>query len=479
MRPDGARANVPRVTPPPRPSGAPGPTRSWPAWLPFAATALVPLLVLGVLLGPGAQSLPGLGVLSVIGAALLGLLLATVPQVLVAVTPALLPLPGLWALFPFELVFAVLAFTVWLRGSQERLSWLWRLEPIEVANLLFILWSAFTGFWCFDAVWYAYGVRRMLLGFVAFWVAYRMPRFVSRPTFELGLLLGATTLALAAIAKRVSTGFSSHQAALRRSEATNLGWGAANYVATLLLLLSPLLLEAALHSRKRWLKLPSWPTLGLITVLQGIVASRAAGLLFAAGTIIQVFTTRGRQVITAIVIVLGFVGFFVSPLGRGILLRFTSVRELGSMAVRVWYFRVAWQRIVEFFPWGMGLNQGWVFPDRLFGRDPHNYWLAIAGETGVPGLILWTAVLVLLWKRLRLMARDPAWHDVGRALMISFWLGQAHTLVEPTFQGPHYQFVFFWLMGGYLGYHARDRAGSGPGIPMAGAQTPAADSSRR
>jgi len=42
--------------------------------------------------------------------------------------------------------------------------------------------------------------------------------------------------------------------------------------------------------------------------------------------------------------------------------------------------------------------------------------------------------------------------SVGRALLIAFWLSQLHTLVEPTFQGLNYQYLYFWLMGGYLGY---------------------------
>jgi hypothetical protein len=51
---------------------------------------------------------------------------------------------------------------------------------------------------------------------------------------------------------------------------------------------------------------------------------------------------------------------------------------------------------------------------------------------------------------------------VGRALLISFWLSQLHTLVEPTFQGLQYQHLYFWLMGGYLGYvrHAASAADS-------------------
>ena len=70
------------------------------------------------------------------------------------------------------------------------------------------------------------------------------------------------------------------------------------------------------------------------------------------------------------------------------------------------------------------------------------------------GVLLWLAVLVLLWRRISAVARTPGWEGMGRALQVSFWLGQLHTIVEPTFQGVQYQFVYFWVMGGYLGYHA-------------------------
>jgi len=265
-------------------------------------------------------------------------------------------------------------------------------------------------------------------------------------------VFAAISLAMAALAKKASLGLSDEQAALRRSEATNLGWGAANYVATLLLLLSPVILEMARRGRGK-LRAPAWIAIGLIAYLQGVIASRAAGVLWAAGTALQLAGRRSRAGLVAILgSVVGVALFLASPLGQNIVFRFTNVQELGSMAVRVWYWRVAWQRVVDNFPWGMGLNQGWAYPDRLSNMDPHNYWLAMAFELGAPGLILWAGVLVLLWGRLRAMAADREFGDMGRALQITFWVGMLHTLVEPTFQGPQYQYLFFWIMGGWLGY---------------------------
>ena len=51
-------------------------------------------------------------------------------------------------------------------------------------------------------------------------------------------------------------------------------------------------------------------------------------------------------------------------------------------------------------------------------------------------------------------------------------LSQLHTLVDPTFQGPQYPLLYFWVMGGYLG---RASSAGSPERTL----TPAADSSRR
>jgi O-antigen ligase len=357
--------------------------------------------------------------------------------------------------YPYQYLLAALGGMVLLYGLHRRAAWMLRLDPIEVANLAFIAWAMFTVFWCWDPMWYMRGVRRHLTGLASFAIAYRVGRLMERSQFELGLIAGAFTLAAAALYRRISMGISIEEAAFRRTETTDLGWGTANYIATLLLLLTPLVLSIALNSRQRWLRVFAWPTVALVGVVQIVIASRAATVLFVIGTLLQVFGFRSRRhAVTLIATTVGMIALFVSPLGQSFILRFTSLRELGSMSVRIWYFREAWQRILHHFPWGMGLGQGVVYPDRLYGNDPHNYWLNIASELGLAGVVGWVVVLVLIWKRLSQIAADPEWRHVGRALQVSFWLGQLHTLVEPTFQGPQYQFVFFWIMGGYLGLYA-------------------------
>jgi hypothetical protein len=427
------------------------------AW-PYVVAGLAALAIVYAVFGAGILSLPGMLVLGPTAAAALLLLIYLAPEWLAILTPMTIALAVQSAIFPYEAVFALLIGLVVLQGIRTRADWLWRLGPIEIALLLLIAWSVFTGFWIVDLRWYLNGIVRIMVGFLALWVGLRLRFVMPRRIYELGLILGSAALSMAALAKRFSTGLSNEQAALRRAATTDLGWGTANYIAALLLLLSPVVLYLALHSRDRLQRLLAWPTMVMIAVLQGIIASRAAGVLFVFGTLVQVFGYRSRRSVVAVAAVIGgLIAFLVSPLGQAIILRFTSLREIGSMAVRIWYFRVAWHRVLEFFPWGMGLSQGWTQPDRLYGRDPHNYWFVIVGELGLPGLVLWIAVLVLVWRAILKLARDPATRGLGQALQVSFWLGQLHTLVEPTYQGRQYQYIFFWLVGGFVGYAAHDR----------------------
>lgn len=433
----------------------------------LAAIAAAAALVVAACLGIGLLSLPGLALGGAAAATIAALVVTLAPGTLVAVLPAVLPFGPVALFYPYQYLLAGLTILLGLKALNVRARWMLRLDPIEVANLALILWALYTGFWCEDTMWYFRGVRRMLTGLVAFAVAYRVARFVPRSRFDLGLTAGAFLLAAAALVRYLTTGLSVEAASLRRADTTDLGWGTANYIATLLLLLMPLVLNSALHARERWMRVLAWPTVVLVGVLQVVVASRAATVLFVLGTIAQLVGVRTRRHVMATVAVLaGLVGLLVSPIGQSFLLRFTSLRELGSMTVRIWYFRVAWRRVLDHFPFGMGLAQGWTYPDRLFGRDPHNYWLVLAGELGILGVVGWLIVLVLVWRAIGALVRDPEWQDAGRALQIAFWVGQLHTLVEPTYQGPQYQFLWFWVIGGYLGYHAASRLPRGPVVSL-------------
>jgi len=224
-----------------------------------------------------------------------------------------------------------------------------------------------------------------------------------------------------------------------------------------LLLMSPVLLHLAQRADRAWNRALAWVAIPLVAAMQGLIASRSALILFIGGLLVQVLGNRSHRRLIGVALG-GIAIILLGPWSAGILSRFTSLRELGSGAVRIWYFREAWHRVESGFPLGIGLGQGWSYADHLNVYDPHNYWLVLASELGVLGVLGWLVVLVVVWRAIRRLDENPSHRLPGWALQVSFWLGQLHTLVEPTFQGIQYQFLFFWVVGGYLGYGAVARA---------------------
>jgi hypothetical protein len=428
------------------------------AWI-AAATALVVCL-------PFASGPAALAGLLLAGVAALGAALAVwtaAPAVLVTLVPALLPSPMIALTFGWEIALVLLACVVALHGLRIRAAWLTELDPLEVSLLLFTAYGLFTGFWSPDQRFYVLGARRLLLGCVTLWVASRLPHIAPRPWFDWGVIAAASALAITALLHNASTGFSPMQALIHRTETTNLGWGTANYVATLLLLCAPTMLRLVVSTRGpgQVATLAAWI---LTAQVQLIVASRAATVLFLGGTITQLLRAARRfraWVLAGSAVILA--ATLLSPLGAMLLTRLVSLRELGSMTIRIWYFREGGRRLVENLPWGMGLSQGYAHGDKLQGIDPHNYWLLLGGDLGIPGVLLWAAVLVVLVRRCLALRRppDPRPGDAD-VLLLTIVLANLHTLVEPTYQGTQYTFLFFWIVGGTLAYARAARPAPSP-----------------
>ena len=464
----------------------PEPTRSDPAHIPpltapglFPAFAIVAaaILLVGIPAWFGLLSLPALALLAITAGTLGLAILRREPRVLAIAIPALLFSPMLVYTYAWELLLggslALLVFAGWHR----RAPWLQRASWPELVMLALTAWAVFTGFWSDDARNYLIQFRRVMLGLGTFWFASRLWVIAPRRWFEFGLLLTTLTLGLAALGHQLTSGLSHSEALMRRPEATNLGWGTANFIATLLLLLAPIVLALATQRRGR-MRVVGWLSTALNAIMQLVIASRAASVLFVGGTLVQVLGQRGRRAFwTALAVLGGLAGLLASPLGQPVFDRFTNLRELGSMTIRIWYLREGWRRLIEHQPFGLGLGQGYAYPDKLHGLDPHNYWLDVGGDLGIPGLLLWCALLLLIWKALGRMSRTPDWVVMGRALRISFVMAQLHTLVEPTYQGSQYQFLFYWVFGGFLGYHAHEHP-EAQRAAAPGAEEPAASSAR-
>jgi hypothetical protein len=354
--------------------------------------------------------------------------------------------------FAWELALLVVAALLVLHGWRTRAAWLARLGSIEVAVVAFTAWALFSAAWSPDMRWYVIGARRLVMGLVALWVATRLPHLASRRWYDAGLIAGTAALASSAVLRSMTQGFTPEVALLRRREVTNLGWGTANYVAGLLLLFAPSLLRLALRG-SRTQRVCAWIALALAAQVQFVVASRAALILFLLGMLVLLLRlVRVSRVKVAFAWLAVVAVTFLSPVGLGFVSRLESVREFGSLTIRLWYFREGWHRLLENLPWGLGLWQGYGNPDRLKGIDPHNWWLLVGGDLGVPGLILWAVVLIAIVGRLRVRQADEAGREQMWMLGLTVVLANLHTLVEPTFQGAHYQLLFYWVVAGGLAY---------------------------
>jgi hypothetical protein len=421
--------------------------------LPFASG---PAGLLGVLLTAAGALVSGLA------------MWAAVPEAIVALVPTLVPAPIVFYTFAWEWALASLLVAVVLHASRHRAAWALRLEPVEWWLLLFTAWALFTGFWCTSTLYYLLGVRRLVVALGTLWVAMRLPHIASRRWFDLGLVGAASALALAAIQHSLGTGFSQMQALLHRAQVTDLGWGTANYVATLLLLCAPSLLRLVLRGSPRE-RLLGGVGFTLATVVEFIVASRAAVVLFSIGTIVQLLhATRRHRLVTGLAALGALAAILASPLGAGLLSRLGSLREMGSMTIRIWYFREGFRRLIEFLPWGMGLGQGYVNADHLHGIDPHDYWLLVGGDLGIPGLVLWAAVQVAIVRGWLAVRADARQRELAFTMLLTFTLGNLHTLVEPTFQGGQYQLLFLWIVCGSLAYAQAEAADARTSLHAAG-----------
>lgn len=414
-----------------------------------------------------------LGLLVTLGAAMsaFAALLYVAPSAAIVLSPALIPIPLVGYIFPYEMMLGVTFVLVVLATSLDEKHGLAEFNRLEFAYLAFLGWALFTGFWCHDGVRYVLGVRRLLGGFVILWTAHRIWRLAPRPVFLFGLVAGAATISLATLAKRISTGYSNEQALMSRGTATDLGWGWANYIAALLIILTPFILHCAFHRRERWLRWSARITFPLVVAVQLIVVARGALLLFAAAVVVQLTAGLDRRrrlwgLLAGLAIV---AALLIGPWGQAILMRFTSLRELSSGTIRLWYFREGWHRTLDNLPWGIGLQQGFSYPDKLQGLDPHDYWLDLSAELGVLGPPLWLFFLVMMWRRIRRVARQPGMEGEGLALQIAFVAGQIHTLIEPTFQGTQYMFLYLWMAAACFGYRDEAVRSGSSGTAAAGA----------
>jgi O-antigen ligase len=296
----------------------------------------------------------------------------------------------------------------------------------------------------------------MMVGAIALWVSWRLCRYMKPDLLMYGITAGTVALALATLAKAYQAGwFGSVTQEFQRRSATDLGWGTSNYIAALLTVMLPTAILLATSGANVAARVVGWVALPLTAMVVTIAASRGGSLLVLGVSLFAIFRAKIRPWIAFLAGAIGVALLLTGPGSKLLLERFTDVKDMASVVIRLWYWRVAMVRIEDHWPFGMGLGGGYGYLDRLYQEDPHNYWLVMASELGLPGLALWIAALVLLWNRIQKMARHPETQQAGRALQLTFWISQLNTMFEPTFQGLHYHFLWYWIMGTYLGYAER------------------------
>jgi hypothetical protein len=435
--------DVVSVSDPPASAPRPVPAK---AWLPLS----------GVALASAAAAVAGLsGVVDPrVLAALVVLGSAAVlsgPAFWVASLPALLVPPEIAHVFLYEAVLVVLFAITVLSMLRDAGSARARLDRVEIAVVLYFAWAAFTGLWCQDLWWYAFNVRKLAIGVIALWTAWRLGAWIGIGDMMFGICVGALALASATLLRTLSVGLPPPGHRVMRSAMTSLGWGDTNFISALLVLMAPSVLRVALRDPRPLARLMGWATLPLIALVITVSGSRGGALLILLLSALFVLGARVRrhQLWLAIPIMLFLL--LVGPGASILIARFTNPNEFSSVLIRVHYAQIGWKRLVDHLPWGMGLGQGFHYRDELYGGDPHNHFLGVGSELGVPGLILWGTIVALIWKRITPFTRDARAGFDGTALRFTLIVSQINALFEPTFLGLQYQFLFYWIVGGGLG----------------------------
>jgi len=359
-------------------------------------------------------------------------------------------------IFAYEPVLLIIAAVLIYHLWSTRSPWLLRFDKLEVAYWLLFGFAAFSFFWVDIPWWWLFGIRKLLIAGVGLWVSWRLARMVPVEFGLLGIALCSCAIGLDTLAQAYKMGwFGSATQNLMRRTATDVGWGTANYIGAVLTILLPSAVYLALGKVKTVFRMVGWAAIPLTILVVTIAASRGGAIMV---LIVALFAIFRSHINTWLAILMGTVAVSLLLLGPGaelLLERFSDPKDLASVAVRIYYFKVAWWRIQEFWPLGMGWGQGWGFIDQLRETDPHNYWLVLVSELGLAGIVLWGAVLVILWVYIIRMEKNPATQGLGRSLQLMFVIAQANLMFEPTFQGLQYHFLFYWICGVYLGAYDR------------------------
>lgn len=375
---------------------------------------------------------------------------------------ALFPLTMLWfvdaPVEPFDLALVTLATVSVLPILSRPACPILRPRGIALWYSLFLLCLLTTLAAPFNATRLIAVTKMYVIGLVAYGVArYGASRFGRRPlVWGLVLFAGATDAML--ILRHAASGVGAGQIMSRRTLLTDLSWGTSNYVAAVLVALLPTALyllrspDAGRNSRRLGVA-------AFATQLAGVLYTTSrGGFLLALGTLL--YAMRGTwkvpwKLVLGSAAALAMVLF--TPLGVGILGRFSDPQGIFSIAARWAVWGAAWERGVTNLPFGIGHGQGLVHGDKLGDIDPHNFPLTLFSEGGPLALLLWLTLMAAVWRRGRALAGSPGTRAAGQSLALLAVLAFLNSLFEPTFPGYFYHTLFWWSVGVF------DAAGPEPG----------------
>ena len=369
------------------------------------------------------------------------------PALIFTLTPAVCVFNTRRGFFPFDLVILGLA-------AYALLDALWRRDlrvpgprALHLAFLAVIVSGLVTLFMAREFTSFGGAMKRVVVGYLGAAVVFRFADRRRWPWFALSIPVAGAATSFLVIGAYATRGFLVHRAYELRTFYSNVGWGTSNYVGAVVSL--------ALLGSVVLLVLPSRPWLRVASAISLIPMGLCMALLVSRGTIVAVglgllglfLVGRGRY--RWGILALGALGtalIIQLPVFRVILLRFTVASQSFSYYARLVHWKLALHRFLTHPLFGVGLGQGRFQTDELQSLDPHNYFLSVASETGLPGLLAWTALLVIFFRTAWVAARGDteraAW---ASSLGVLLLVAAIHSCYEPTFTGANYFFLLFWI----------------------------------
>ncbi len=369
------------------------------------------------------------------------------PPVVFALTPAVCIFNTRHGFFPFDLVVLGIAAYALLDALWRRDLRLPGPRALHVAFLAVIASGLITLFMAREFSSFGGALKRVVVGYLGAAVVFRFADRERWPWFALSIPVTGVAVSLLVIRAYAGRGFLVHRAYELRTVYSNVGWGTSNYVgAVLSLALLGSVILLVLSSRP-WVRIASAISLLPMGVCMALLVSRGTFVAVALGLAGLFLLVRGRH--RWAILVLGALGAALItrlPVFKVVWLRFTAESQSFSYFARLVHWKLAFARFLTHPLFGVGLGQGRFQPDALADRDPHNYFLSVASETGALGLLAWTALLVVFFRTAWTAARGDRGH-VAWALSLGVFLAVAvlHSCYEPTFTGANYFFLLFWI----------------------------------